>query len=348
MTSSTLLTLKNNQIIAEYLICATELIASSEKGYKEFRNEKGEVYRATDYDPKSKQRIQVPIRKKKENPIAGQLQKELRDAPSALRKSLNLLASGAELTGELITEVATDPDVRRRLGLAAGKSLGDALEKLNRITINNPALEQKLKDIFDGFGAELAKEFGDDQDPFAQAMRLGPSPSPKKNASLGDRLAFELAKSKILLHVIAEPEKYDARKAKREADLQRIEHAAINILLLVAIAAGPDVAYPLLSQLELPVLRAVMVKTEVHLMSIIKSWFIGAKVDELVFEPLVEKLDIENPTLNFLVRFALSMTMTHFFYKHGVEELLDHAGESLLHNIKKNVKPLTQNFAKVF
>lgn len=62
MTYSTLLKIKNDAILVEYLICATELIASSEKGYKEFRNEKGEVYRATDYDPRLRQRVLVPIR----------------------------------------------------------------------------------------------------------------------------------------------------------------------------------------------------------------------------------------------------------------------------------------------
>ena len=155
-----------------------------------------------------------------------------------------------------------------------------------------------------------------------------------------------MTKAKILSHVVSNPEKYSEYKEKRDASLKKIGHAALGTLSLVAIAAGPDIAYPLLSQMEIPVLSSIMVRTEIELMSLAKSWFIGAKVDELAFEPLVEKLDIEDPRLNFLIRFGLSMSMTHVFYKYGIEHAIDHAGEALFKGIKNNAKLISAKLGK--
>lgn len=213
-------------------------MASSGKGLKIFRDEKGEPYRATDSVGPEGSRVQVP------------LPEQFRKAKDNFGALVSGIAQTGKITSSMIHAALTDKDFRQRLGLLVGMPLAKHLKDLSDKVAKDGRISQFFDTWINEAQAKLADQYGDDKDPFAQAIRKGDGLRPKPNTSFQEKMEFYVARYNLYAEALKKPEKY-IKPAMAKETVGKMTAAAIPFAVGLAISAGFGIALPLIMGEEL-------------------------------------------------------------------------------------------------
>jgi hypothetical protein len=151
--------------------------------------------------------------------------------------AMDMLQNGSEITGDLIQGLVQDPGFRQRAGLVAGLAGAKALEKILEKSKIDPRLEDKLNDFIAEATEKLADEYGDDKDPFAQAIRTAGTDEPPQGVPFQQRMEYDLAKYQAYTEALKNPKKYDKKKEL----MGKAVKASIPVVVYLGLTLGPEV-----------------------------------------------------------------------------------------------------------
>ena len=151
--------------------------------------------------------------------------------------AMDMLENGSEITGDLIQGLVQDPGFRQRAGLVAGLAGAKALEKILEKSKIDPRLEAKLNDFIAEATQKLADEYGDDKDPFAQAIRTAGTDEPPQGVPFQQRMEYDLAKYQAYTEALKNPKKYDKKKEL----MGKAVKASIPVVAYLGLTLGPEV-----------------------------------------------------------------------------------------------------------
>ncbi len=151
--------------------------------------------------------------------------------------AMDMLENGAEITSDLIQGLVQDPGFRQRAGLVAGLAGAKALEKILEKSKIDPRLEAKLNDFIAEATQKLADEYGDDKDPFAQAIRTSGKDELPPGVPFEKRMEYDLAKYQSYVEALKNPKKYDKKKEL----LGKAVKASIPVVAYLGLTLGPEV-----------------------------------------------------------------------------------------------------------
>jgi hypothetical protein len=151
--------------------------------------------------------------------------------------AMDMLENGSEITGDLIQGLVQDPSFRQRAGLVAGLAGAKALEKILEKSKIDPRLEAKLNDFIAEATQKLADEYGDDKDPFAQAIRTAGTDEPPQGVPFQQRMEYDLAKYQAYTEALKNPKKYDKKKEL----IGKAVKASIPVVVYLGLTLGPEV-----------------------------------------------------------------------------------------------------------
>jgi hypothetical protein len=151
--------------------------------------------------------------------------------------AMDMLKNGSEITGDLIQGLVQDPGFRQRAGLVAGLAGAKALEKILEKSKIDPRLEDKLNDFIAEATEKLADEYGDDKDPFAQAIRTAGADEPPQGVPFQQRMEYDLAKYQAYTEALKNPKKYDKKKEL----MGKAVKASIPVVVYLGLTLGPEV-----------------------------------------------------------------------------------------------------------
>ena len=151
--------------------------------------------------------------------------------------AMDMLENGAEITSDLIQGLVQDPGFRQRAGLVAGLAGAKALERILEKSKIDPRLEAKLNDFIAEATQKLADEYGDDKDPFAQAIRTSGKDELPPGVPLEQRMEYDLAKYQSYVEALKNPKKYDKKKEL----MGKAVKASIPLVAYLGLTLGPEV-----------------------------------------------------------------------------------------------------------
>jgi len=151
--------------------------------------------------------------------------------------AMDMLENGAEITSDLIQGLVQDPSFRQRAGLVAGLAGAKALERILEKSKIDPRLEAKLNDFIAEATQKLADEYGDDKDPFAQAIRTSGMDELPPGVPLEQRMEYDLTKYQAYVQALKNPKKYDKKKEL----MGKAVKASIPIVAYLGLTLGPEV-----------------------------------------------------------------------------------------------------------
>lgn len=151
--------------------------------------------------------------------------------------AMDMLENGAEITSDLIQGLVQDPSFRQRAGLVAGLAGAKALERILEKSKIDPRLEAKLNDFIAEASQKLADEYGDDKDPFAQAIRTSGTDELPPGVPFEKRMEYDLTKYQAYVQALKNPKKYDKKKEL----MGKAVKASIPIVAYLGLTLGPEV-----------------------------------------------------------------------------------------------------------
>jgi hypothetical protein len=190
--------------------------------------------------------------------------------------AMDMLKNGSEITGDLIQGLVQDPGFRQRAGLVAGLAGAKALEKILEKSKIDPRLEDKLNDFIAEATEKLADEYGDDKDPFAQAIRTAGTDEPPQGVPFQQRMEYDIAKYQAYTEALKNPKKYDKKKEL----IGKAVKASIPVVAYLGLTLGPEVIIGLVMKESL---EAILVSAAVG-----QAVSFGAN-------KAMDKANIENP-----------------------------------------------------
>jgi predicted Ser/Thr protein kinase len=212
-------------------------IESASDGVRVFTDKDGNEF-ATDAKGEGGKRVRIPWEKAIEN-------------ADSLRKTIG---ADIKITSNLITASLKDKSVRDRLLLSEGMAWANIIKSVVEKIGHSEKLASYLDEVIQDTTHRLADQYGDDRDPFAQAIRKTDGVKPPEGASLKERLEFQVAKYAMYEEVIKNPEKYTKFPLLEEKKAELTGKAIASVVPIaagLAISGGFGIALPLLLGEEL-------------------------------------------------------------------------------------------------
>jgi hypothetical protein len=145
------------------------------------------------------------------------------------------------ITKDVIKLSLTDPGFRERVGLSAGMGIAEIIKATSKAIEKTPELEKKIDGFVQQSADKLAKDYGGDKDPLAQAIRKSDGLEPLANSSFAEKMEFAVAKYQLYTEALANPEKYTPPQQQElvgksiRASIPLVTNIAINVGIGVTI-----------------------------------------------------------------------------------------------------------------
>lgn len=152
----------------------------------------------------------------------------------------------AGVTKDAIKLSIADPKFRERAGLSAGMGMAEIIKATSKAIGKTPELEEKIDAFVQDAADKLAKDYGGDKDPLAQAIRKSDGLEPPANSSVAKKMEFAAAKYQLYMEALANPEKQKYTPEQQQELVGKSIRAAIPLATDIAVNVGVGVALGLL------------------------------------------------------------------------------------------------------
>lgn len=162
------------------------------------------------------------------------------------KEILDSTAKALGITKDVIKLSLTDSGFRERAGLSAGMGMAEIIKATSKAIGKTPELEKKIDNLVQQATDKLAKDYGGDKDPLAQAIRKSDGLEPPADSSISQKMEFAATKYQLYIEALAQPEKYSYTPAQQQELVGKTIKASIPLVVDLAVNIGVGVAMGLL------------------------------------------------------------------------------------------------------
>lgn len=195
------------------------------------------------------------------------------------KEILDSTAKALGVTKDVIKLSLADSGFRERAGLSAGMGMAEIIKATSKAIGKTPELEKRIDSLVQQATDKLAKDYGGDKDPLAQAIRKSDGLEPPADSSISQKMEFAATKYQLYIEALANPEKYQYTPAQQQELVGKTIKASIPLVVDLAVNIGVGVAMGLLFRQSLSHALASAVLGEAVYRGIDKGLDI-AKVDD--------------------------------------------------------------------